>query len=67
MKKREKDSDNFRQRKLTLKIRKLQTAEDKKQFKIVCIKKYFPYVYAFMYISIVLGEHCDPPQPWTLF
>ena len=30
MKKREKDSDNFRQRKLTLKIRKLQTDEDQK-------------------------------------
>ena len=40
----EKDSDNYRHRKLTLKIRKLQTADNKKYIEGCCLyqKKYFP-------------------------
>ena len=40
----EKDSDNYRHRKLTLKIRKLQTADNKKYIDGCRLyqKKYFP-------------------------
>ena len=34
-----KDSDNFRHRKLTLKVRILQIAEDQKLFEVVHIEK----------------------------
>ena len=39
MKKKQKDLDNFRHNKLTLKVRILQAAEDQKYFEVVGIKK----------------------------
>ena len=69
MKKKLKDLDNFRHRKLILKVRKLQTAEDQKYFEVVRIKKIFPLsllIYIYICILIALGDHRDPPQPWTL-
>ena len=65
MKKIRKDSDNFRHKELTLKVRRLQTAEDQKYFEVCRLyqKRYFPLVYSFMYPFIALGDHRDPPQP----
>ena len=50
-----KDLDDFRHRKLTLQVRKLQTAADQKYFEIVGIKKnIFPELtHLFIYILIV--------------
>ena len=63
----QKDSDNFRQRKLTLKVRKLQTAEDQKQFQLQFVsKKYIFPEFTHLYM-IVLGDYRDPTQTWTLY
>ena len=83
MKNKMEDLDNSRHRKLTLKVRILQTAEDQKQFKVVQRKYFFDKNYfellltqqkfgqnifvEFTHLHIPqLGDHRDPPQPWTL-
>ena len=46
------DLDDFRHRKLTLQVRKLQTAADQKYFEIVGIKKIFSLtLLIYLYIS----------------
>ena len=66
MKKKIESLDNFRHRKVTLKVKKLQTAEDQKQFQVgrqFVPKEISPdFTCAFIYILIVLGDHSDPPQ-----
>ena len=66
MKKKLKNSDNFRHTKLTLKVRILQTAEDQKQFKVVCMKNIFDYKLLIYICLDCVGDHREPPQPWTL-
>ena len=56
--KKSKYSDNFRHRISTL---KLQTAEDHSSL----YQKMFSQS-LLIYIFIMLRDHCDPPQPWTL-